>query len=65
MRRPPAASDVVEAGKRLGLQTLLAVMQILDQTLVADAIQHAGADPGRIGAGAESATWKTWTSCPG
>ena len=30
---PSGAQQVVEAGKRLGLDTLLAVMQILDQTL--------------------------------
>jgi DNA polymerase III subunit gamma/tau len=30
---PSSANDIVEAGKKLGLQTILAVMQILDQTL--------------------------------
>ena len=30
---PSGAQQVAEAGKRLGLDTLLAVMQILDQTL--------------------------------
>jgi DNA polymerase-3 subunit gamma/tau len=30
---PSGAKDIVEAGKKLGLQTILAMMQILDQTL--------------------------------
>ena len=30
---PSSADDVVSAGKQLGLNTLLAIMQILDQTL--------------------------------
>ncbi len=30
---PSSAKDIFEAGKKLGLQTILAVMQILDQTL--------------------------------
>jgi len=30
---PSRAEEVIESGKRLGLQTILAVMQILDQTL--------------------------------
>jgi DNA polymerase III subunit gamma/tau len=30
---PTSAKDIAEAGKKLGLQTILAVMQILDQTL--------------------------------
>ena len=30
---PAASGDVIEAGRHLGLQTILAVMQILDQTL--------------------------------
>jgi DNA polymerase III subunit gamma/tau len=30
---PSSAAEITEAGKRLGLQTVLAIMQILDQTL--------------------------------
>ena len=30
---PSSAKDIAEAGKKLGLQTILAIMQILDQTL--------------------------------
>ena len=43
-------------GSSLGLDALLAAMQILDQTPVAHAIQHARPDPGRTGAGADQSS---------
>ena len=47
------SGDVIEAGRQLGLQTILAVMQILDQIAFANEIQYPGADPGRIGLGSD------------
>ena len=49
---PSSANDIVEAGKKLGLQTILAMMQILDQTLSRMRYSTQGRIIGRIGAGA-------------
>ena len=47
-----SSQQVAEAGKRLGLQTILAAMQILDQTLSRLRYSTPGPPPGRAGAGA-------------
>ncbi len=47
-----SSGDVIDAGKQLGLQTILAVMQILDQTLSRLRYSTQATNPGRVGAGA-------------
>ena len=59
---PSGAAQVVEAGKRLGLDTLLAIMQILDQTLSRMRYSTQGrilAELARSG----SVIWRTSTNC--
>ena len=51
-----AGQEVAEAGQAAGLQTILAAMQILDQTLSRLPLQHPGPDPGRVGPGAVVST---------
>jgi len=57
-----SSNDVIEAGQKFGLQTILAVMQILDQAL--SRLKYS--TQSRILAElalVRIATWKTWSSC--